>query len=136
MQTKETVLIIEDDSDINELFCEIFESANYNILQAPNGQVALDILTAADLKNTYPDIILIDMLMPILNGMEFIAIINAKYPETLAKLPYIITSAKDYSEMSDLKLPDNFTMMKKPMDIDDLLKKAKEHSNKYKLKRP
>lgn len=136
MQHKDTVLIIEDDSDINELFCEIFETANYNILQAPNGQVALDILIQADKENTYPDIILIDMLMPILNGMEFIAIIKEKYPETLAKLPYIITSAKDYSEMSHLKLPDNFIAMKKPMDIDALLIKAKEHSEKYKLKRP
>ena len=136
MQNKDTVLIIEDDSDINELFCEIFETANYNILQAPNGQVALDILIQADKENTYPDIILIDMLMPILNGMEFITIINEKYPHTLAKLPYIITSAKDYSEMSSLKLPDNFIAMKKPMDIDALLVKAKEHSEKFKLKRP
>ncbi len=131
---KKTVLIIEDDLDIRDLFFEIFSSSHFNVLLAENGKVGLDILVSALEKKELPDVILVDMLMPVLNGIEFISIIRKQYPKTLATLPYIITSAKDHDELRAMNLEKNFIAVKKPMDVDELLEKTTAHAENFKCK--
>jgi len=61
------ILIVEDDKDLNNAYKIILESENYNVASAFNGKEAL-----AALDDFEPDLILLDLLMPIMGGLEFL----------------------------------------------------------------
>jgi DNA-binding response OmpR family regulator len=61
------ILIVEDDKDLNSAYKVILESEKYKVKTAYNGQEALEIL-----KNFTPDLILLDLLMPIMGGLELL----------------------------------------------------------------
>jgi DNA-binding response OmpR family regulator len=61
------ILIVEDDQTINQAYKQILEKEHHTVAVAFNGEEALDIVD--DFK---PDIILLDMLMPKVNGLEFL----------------------------------------------------------------
>lgn len=77
-----TVLIVEDESMLNEAYQVILSSEGYNILTAFNGKDALEVL-----KDKAVDIILLDLRMPVLDGIGFL---EAYQPKTLDKPPKII----------------------------------------------
>lgn len=61
------ILIVEDDKDLNNAYKIILESENYNVASAFNGKQALK-----ELESFEPDLILLDLLMPIMGGLEFL----------------------------------------------------------------
>lgn len=60
------IMIVEDDTVIREIYLLKFELEGYEVMGAENGQQALEVL-----KTYQPDIILLDMMMPIMGGLEF-----------------------------------------------------------------
>ena len=60
------ILIVEDEKGYRDVLTERLQAEGFTILQAENGQVALDLL-----KNTDEDIILLDLLMPVMDGTTF-----------------------------------------------------------------
>lgn len=66
-KSKATVLIVEDEEMLNEAYQVVLKSAGYNILTAFDGKEALDVLA----KHTV-DIILLDLRMPVLDGIGFL----------------------------------------------------------------
>ena len=65
---EKTVLIVEDDVDTSDAIAEVLEDGNYRPLRAPKGAAALDELRAAERA---PCMILLDMMMPVMDGREF-----------------------------------------------------------------
>lgn len=61
------ILIVEDDKDLNAAYKVILESEKHKVKTAFNGQEALEIL-----KDYTPDLILLDLLMPIMGGLELL----------------------------------------------------------------
>ena len=61
------ILVVEDDKDLNNAYKIILESENYEVVSAFNGKEAL-----AALDTFTPDLILLDLLMPIMGGLEFL----------------------------------------------------------------
>lgn len=59
-----TVLIVEDDSILNDAYTMILKTAGYNVKNVWDGQEALDYL-----KSSNPDVILLDLRMPVLDGI-------------------------------------------------------------------
>ena len=79
MDSKATILIVEDDSDLNEAYQVILASAGHTIMSAYNGQEALELLK----DGTEPDIIFLDLRMPVMDGIAFLKEYNApKHPLT------------------------------------------------------
>lgn len=74
MNDTATILIVEDDADLNEAYQLILTSAGYSVLSAYNGREALDIL---DEKEIEPAIIFLDLRMPVMNGIEFLEAYDA-----------------------------------------------------------
>ena len=72
------ILIVEDDIVNQQVLKGILENDNYQVIIADHGKHALEIL-----KNTYCDLILMDMLMPELNGIETTKIIRNNRSETI-----------------------------------------------------
>ena len=60
-----TILIVEDEEPIRELLAEIMHSAGHIAVQARDGSHAIEIL-----KHTVPDLVLSDVMMPILSGTD------------------------------------------------------------------
>ncbi|MGH7234593.1 MAG: response regulator [Candidatus Saccharimonadales bacterium] len=61
------ILVVEDDKDLNAAYKIILESDKHRVKTAFNGLEALDIL-----KTYTPDLILLDLLMPIMGGLELL----------------------------------------------------------------
>ncbi|MFD0764363.1 response regulator [Mucilaginibacter lutimaris] len=126
------VLIIEDNTDIRENVVEILELADFEVLQASNGKIGVDLA----LKNK-PDIILCDIMMPDLDGYGVLYMLN-KNPET-ATIPFIFLTAKaerlDLRKGMEMGADDYLT---KPFDdiellnaIETRLKKKEAQENFY-----
>ncbi|MGM9791548.1 MAG: two-component regulator propeller domain-containing protein [Candidatus Cryptobacteroides sp.] len=82
-----TVLIVDDNDSLRNYFCQ-FLSLKYNVLIAKNGQEAYERAIADQ-----PDIILSDVVMPVMDGLELCSRIKGN-PET-AHIPVILISARD-----------------------------------------
>lgn len=61
------ILIVEDDKDLNNAYNLILENEGYEVLSAFDGKEALK-----KIKTFEPDLILLDLLMPIMGGLEFL----------------------------------------------------------------
>ena len=82
-----TILVIEDNDEIRENTAEILELSNYKVYTAPNGKEGVAL--ASDKK---PDLIVCDIMMPVLDGYGVLHMIN-KIPE-LQTIPFIFITAK------------------------------------------
>ena len=91
---KSHILLIEDNTEIRENTAEILELANYKVSTAENGKVGV----AMALKEK-PDLIICDIMMPVLDGYGVLHLINKN--EALAAVPFIFLSAK--SERGDFR---------------------------------
>ncbi len=67
--TTASILVVEDDQALNDAYKAILSSVGHRVETAFNGQEALDILATGSIK---PDIILLDLRMPVLDGVGFL----------------------------------------------------------------
>lgn len=74
MNNTATILIVEDDADLNEAYQLILTSAGYTVLSAYNGREALDTLKEEEVE---PAIIFLDLRMPVMDGIGFLQEYNA-----------------------------------------------------------
>ena len=82
------ILIAEDDRDIIELLALYLGGEGFEILAAENGQDALAIAQKEDISAA-----LVDIMMPVMNGFEFI-----KQLRTFSQIPVIVLSARDLDQ--------------------------------------
>lgn len=126
---KKTILIIEDDMDIRELVAEILGDEGYNTKTAENGRIGLDYLLACD-KNSLPDCVILDLMMPVMTGLQVMDYLLENHTNDLAKLPIIITTAKGNPREDLANMPVNVTKIRKPMDVNELIDTVAKHSSK------
>ena len=82
----ETIMIVEDNKEMNEYICEIF-TGKYNIMRAYNGEEACRML-----EKRIPDIIVSDVMMPRMDGLEFTR--RVKQEMSTSHIPIILLTAK------------------------------------------
>ncbi len=111
------VLIVEDERDIRDSLKMALEFEGHQVSVASDGQEALHFLK----RNHRPDLILLDLMMPVMNGWEFQREIS-KTP-TLSRIPLIVVSA--FAEHS-LTIP-AAAVLKKPLDLEGLLRTIDQH---------
>ena len=106
------VLIVEDDEDLREMMAQLLTLEGYDAATVSNGREALEYLH----KATTPNVILLDLMMPVMDGWEFRRQLEAD-PE-LAPVPVIVLSALDQVRASNIHAA---AYLKKPLDFDRLL---------------
>lgn len=108
-----TVLVVEDDAKLRQLFCTVLERNGYHSLSASDGEEALELF-----DREYIDLVISDIMMPNMDGFELIkALREAEY-----NLPVLIVTAKEqYTDMQrgfDLGTDD---YMVKPIDVNEMI---------------
>ena len=120
--TTKKVLIAEDSSVIQNLTKKILEFQNFEISTVKNGR---DVLKALE-KESY-DVILLDINMPILDGMECAKQIRGLADKQKAQIPIVAITgnARNYSDQ-DFKNVGINEYLPKPLDFDKLVESVKK----------
>ena len=117
---KGSILLIEDDAAICDAMSDLLSSEGYEVHCAMDGQKALDWLRAT---LRLPHLILLDLMMPVLDGVQFRLRQTAE--ERLSGIPVIVISADTRgAEKSSCMGAQGY--LRKPLEVDDLLD-AVEH---------
>ena len=117
------VLVVEDEEALRTVYCMIVESAGFEVAQASDGAEGLK-----QLKAFKPDLVLLDMLMPIKTGLEFLQAANIKkrYPKTTVIILSNLSESPTIQEA--LKLGAVRHLIKSNIMPDDLLAIVKSHT--------
>lgn len=109
------IFVVEDDFYIRSDLTELLELDGYRVISFPNGREALTALVAhAEL----PNIIILDLMMPVMNGYEFLSEISKDV--RLQQIPVLVVSAGKQAD-SALKSGQVQGFLGKPIDVDRLL---------------
>lgn len=122
------ILIIEDDADIRMNLSESLVAEGYPTWEAENGEVALEILRGLS-PESFPGCIILDLQMPVMSGEVFFSCLKESYPDTFAKIPVIVATAKGSIGSSALT-EGEFERLKKPMELDDLFQMVEKYCAK------
>jgi CheY-like chemotaxis protein len=114
-----TIRVIEDYSDMRELLSALLHSNGYNVVEAEDGIEG--ILKAGWL---YPDLILMDLSLPEMDGVEAAARIHAQ--AKLSRIPIFVVSAYLTEEVErDVRAAGCVEVFRKPFDAELLLEKIR-----------
>jgi CheY-like chemotaxis protein len=103
------VLVVDDDADFRCLLGELLHEEGYHIVEAANGEEAIEVL-----DSLRPDVILADLVMPVVNGWSLFATIESR-PE-LRDTPVVFLSA-----LPQMAPAGGSLVLKKPLDLPNLL---------------
>jgi CheY-like chemotaxis protein len=113
------VLIVEDDADLREMMAQLLNLEGFKSATVANGREALEYLHDGAER---PDVILLDLMMPVMDGWEFRR--QQQADPALAGVPVIILSALDAARAADVHAE---AFLKKPLDFDRLLELVREY---------
>lgn len=108
------ILIVEDDSDFQDIYRLFLQGESFQVLIAMNGKEAIAVLE----KET-PDLIILDLIMPVMDGEEFYAWLRAQ--EKWRHIPVIIASVNEKMPQHMVDLNGIAGSLKKPFEIDTLI---------------
>ncbi|TDD95058.1 ATP-binding response regulator [Flavobacterium cellulosilyticum] len=122
---KNKILFVDDDLNVRETITELLVYKDYDVRTASNGQVALEVL-----EYWIPDLILCDIIMPIMDGNVLHDIIKDNH--SLSSIPFIFLSAKSENFLMRKCLLDGADdFLSKPFEIDELLKVIKTKIERF-----
>jgi two-component system cell cycle sensor histidine kinase/response regulator CckA len=116
----ETVLVVEDDVQLRALVARVLRTQGYSVLEAPNGREALQL--ARDFTGEI-HLVLTDVIMPAMSGLEFAAQIAVARPTS--RVLYI-SGYPNGALAHEWVLPPNVTFLQKPFSIEMLNRKVRE----------
>jgi signal transduction histidine kinase/CheY-like chemotaxis protein len=114
-------LLVEDEADTREILRSGLERAGWTVDEAQNGRVGLQRVKAA-----LPDLILLDLMMPVMDGFEFL--IELRASEAWRKIPVLVVTAKDLTDEDRERLSGQVEQVlhKQAYSHDDLLSEVGE----------
>jgi CheY-like chemotaxis protein len=104
---RRSILVVDDDEAIRQVIAEVLREEGYDVVCAENGVQALAELG----KPEQPDLVLLDLMMPVMSGWEVLEHLEAK--DKLANVPIVVVSA--------MTAPGVCEHLAKPIDLEDLL---------------
>jgi CheY-like chemotaxis protein/ribosomal protein S27AE len=110
------VLVVEDDAGIRESVCQILEDEGFPTVSACNGKEALARLRTL---TPLPRLILLDLMMPIMNGWEFYELISRD--KSVSSIPVVVMSAQETDVYAG-----SLRLLRKPLALDQLLSTVNE----------
>ena len=122
------VLVVDDDAAIRQMFLTLLRRHGYVVDSAHDGRDGLDRLRGNDY-----DVIILDLKMPITSGFELLDVVEAEKPDILQRI--IVTTGVSSNDLRKLDSTRIFSLIRKPFDIHELLRKVGECSEKASMVR-
>ncbi len=97
-----SILIVEDDLDTRDVLYRTLERSGWGVKTAANGREALDILEDDEEKKDLPNLILLDLMMPEMDGFQFVSAMQQV--STWRNIPIVVLTAKDLTQEDYQKL--------------------------------
>jgi CheY-like chemotaxis protein len=116
---RELVLIVDDDSLVRESLAELLDAKGYSVLQAENGQNALQVLKKTPRS---PCLVVLDLAMPVMDGRGFLKL-RAEDP-ILRNIPVVVVSG---NVQSPEQLPGIDAYLPKPVKVARLIEIIDRH---------
>ena len=110
-----TILVIDDDPNIRQVIGFALRDEGHQIIEAPDGHTALDLIAAQ-----HPDLILLDMKMPVMDGWEFVRHYRERYGHRTPLL--VVTAATDAARRAAEVAAEGY--LSKPFDLDALVEQV------------
>ena len=117
MEHQRRILVVEDDADMRGAMAAFLEGAGYDVVEAGDGQEALE-----HLRRSPVCLIVLDLMMPVMNGWEFRA--QQTRDPALAAIPVMIITAHNSARVADLGA---IGCMTKPIELDRLLEQVERY---------
>ncbi len=114
------ILIVEDDADFQDIYALYLQGESYQVLRADNGREGL-----AALERETPDLIILDLIMPVMDGEEFY--VKLREQERWRGTPVIIASVNEKVPPKIAELGGVAGFLKKPFTMDNLVKEVRNH---------
>jgi len=115
------ILVVDDDPKMRRLVIDELKKDDFNVLEAANGQEALDIA----LKDK-PDLILLDLMMPVMGGLEMLNRLRATDVGWKAKV-IVLTNFGDFDKIADAVEKGICSyLIKSDITTEDLVNKVKK----------
>ncbi|CAJ1317190.1 response regulator [Paenibacillus sp. PK4536] len=106
------ILIVDDQNGIRILLMELFGNEGYQMYQAANGKAALEVV-----EQDTPDLVLLDMKIPGMDGLEILKHIKSTHPQIKVIMMTAYGELDIIKQAKDLGAISHFT---KPFDIDEM----------------
>jgi len=113
----ETILVVEDDPSVREALSDTLETLDYRVLNAANGQEALEVYRVArsgDRPQQGVDLVLTDLVMPGMGGRELMRELRKMDPRVKG------LAVTGYAVSEDLREEGIVEVVEKPFDVDTL----------------
>jgi CheY-like chemotaxis protein len=122
MNDKKKILVVEDEAHLRKIIGDFLRGEDgLEVLEAEDGAVALEIV-----RKDMPDLILLDIVMPVMDGVAFAKKMNEEHLSERTKIMFL-TNSGDLSIISSVSSPSVVGyFIKSNIDLRDLLKKIKE----------
>ena len=91
------VLVVDDELSVRQLLRRMLEPDGYTVIEAENGRAAME-----RLRDVAPDVILLDLMMPEMDGFQFVA--EFRRHERWRDVPVVVITAKDLTSEDRLRL--------------------------------
>lgn len=117
-----TILLVDDDEDIRELTAEILRESGYDVVEAEDGQRALEALEG---MSAPPALVLLDLMMPVMTGQQMLKVMRAT--PRLANVPVVALTAGGFRPAD---VPDAQDVVRKPASVGVLLKAVEQFCNR------
>jgi CheY-like chemotaxis protein len=114
MRSPNRILLVEDDSSLRDTLADVLSDEGFEVAAAANGREALDKLAAS-----HPDLILLDLVMPVMDGWAFREE-QRKIPD-LASIPTVVLSATSPIDAPGLQALDAEAVLSKPVRMERLI---------------
>lgn len=125
---QKTIMVVDDDDEVREAVAELLENHGYAVIPASNGREALDELRIRHMK---PAMILLDVMMPVMDGRSFCAEQQAD-PE-LKDIPVVVFTAFG-AALDKMKEVESMPRLDKPVRADQLLDSVELWSDESKMR--
>jgi CheY-like chemotaxis protein len=112
------ILLVDDDPELRQSMVDLLEDEGYQTRSASSGREALAVLAGADL----PSLILLDLMMPDLNGWQFCEL--QRRDPRIARIPVLVVTAA----RSVAPTPAGVDVLFKPFSLDEVLEKVQRLS--------
>jgi signal transduction histidine kinase/DNA-binding response OmpR family regulator len=119
------ILLVDDDDNTREIMARSLMEDGWDVLQAENGRVALNILSTSK-----PDLIFLDLLMPVMDGMQFLE--ELRSVNSASSPPVVVLTSKDLTrdEQEALSGHVESILTKHTFSLQGLLEEVKLHLEK------